>query len=85
MVLTAEAIFGNGIVIWALVLAVLGFGLLWRQADEAQRSRWVDQSEKLNPVRPCSAAADGRRTSGSAPASSWWSRPWRCSPSATAA
>jgi signal transduction histidine kinase len=51
MVLTAEAIFGNGIVIWALVLAVLGFGLLWRQADEAQRARWLDQSERLNPVR----------------------------------
>jgi signal transduction histidine kinase len=51
MVLTAEAIFGNGIVIWALVLAVLGFGLLWRQADEAQRSRWLDQSEKLNPIK----------------------------------
>jgi signal transduction histidine kinase len=51
MVLTAEAIFGNGIVIWAMVLAVLGFGLLWRQADEAQRARWVDQSERLNPVR----------------------------------
>jgi signal transduction histidine kinase len=51
MVLTAEAIFGNDIVIWALVLAVLGFGLLWRQADEAQRSRWLDQSERLNPVR----------------------------------
>jgi signal transduction histidine kinase len=51
MVLTAEAIFGNGLVIWAVVLAVLGFGLLWRQADEAQRSRWLDQSEKLNPGR----------------------------------
>ncbi|HEY3528288.1 MAG TPA: PspC domain-containing protein [Nocardioides sp.] len=51
MVLTAEAIFGNGIVIWALVLALIGFGLLWRQADEAQRSRWLDQSERLNPVR----------------------------------
>jgi signal transduction histidine kinase len=51
MVLVAEAIFGNGLVIWALVLAVLGFGLLWRQADEAQRSRWLDQSERLNPVR----------------------------------
>jgi signal transduction histidine kinase/phage shock protein PspC (stress-responsive transcriptional regulator) len=51
MVLTAEAIFGNGLVIWALVLAVLGFGLLWRQADEAQRSRWLDQSERLNPAR----------------------------------
>jgi signal transduction histidine kinase/phage shock protein PspC (stress-responsive transcriptional regulator) len=51
MVLTAEAIFGNGLVIWEMVLAVLGFGLLWRQADEAQRARGVDQSERLNPVR----------------------------------
>ena len=51
LVLTAEAIFGNGVVIWALVLAVVGFGLLWRQADEAQRARWLDQSERLNPVR----------------------------------
>ena len=51
LVLTAEAIFGNGVVIWALVLAGVGFGLLWRQADEAQRARWLDQSERLNPVR----------------------------------
>jgi signal transduction histidine kinase/phage shock protein PspC (stress-responsive transcriptional regulator) len=52
LVFTAEAIFGgNGIVLWAVVLAVLGFGLLWRQADEAQRSRWLDQSERLNPMR----------------------------------
>jgi signal transduction histidine kinase/phage shock protein PspC (stress-responsive transcriptional regulator) len=52
LVLTAEAIFGgNGVVLWAVVLAVLGFGLLWRQADEAQRSRWLDQSERINPVR----------------------------------
>jgi len=52
LVLTAEAIFGgHGAVLWAIVLAIVGFGLLWRQADEAQRSRWLDQSEKLNPVR----------------------------------
>lgn len=52
LVLTAEAVFGgNGVLLWAIVLAVVGFGLLWRQADEAQRSRWLDQSEKLNPVR----------------------------------
>jgi signal transduction histidine kinase len=52
LVFTAEAIFGgSGVLLWAVVLAVLGFGLLWRQADEAQRSRWLDQSEKLNPVR----------------------------------
>ncbi|MGC4108865.1 MAG: PspC domain-containing protein [Nocardioides sp.] len=52
LVFTAEAVFGgSGVVLWALVLAVVGFGLLWRQADEAQRSRWLDQSERLNPVR----------------------------------
>jgi signal transduction histidine kinase/phage shock protein PspC (stress-responsive transcriptional regulator) len=52
LVFTAEAIFGgSGALLWAVVLAVVGFGLLWRQADEAQRSRWLDQSEKLNPVR----------------------------------
>src|SRR4051812_35755350 len=52
LVLTAEAIFGgNGVLLWAIVLAVIGFGLLWRQADEAQRSRWLDQPERLNPVR----------------------------------
>ena len=36
-------------VLWAIVLAVLGFGLLWRQADEAQRARWLDQSEQAQP------------------------------------
>jgi signal transduction histidine kinase/phage shock protein PspC (stress-responsive transcriptional regulator) len=52
LVFTAEAVFGgNGVLLWAVVLAVLGFGLLWRQADEAQRARWLDQSEKLSPVR----------------------------------
>jgi signal transduction histidine kinase len=52
LVLLAEAIFGgHGVLLWAVVLAVLGIGLLWRQADEAQRARWLDQSERLNPVR----------------------------------
>jgi signal transduction histidine kinase len=52
LVFTAEALFGgHGIVLWAIVLAIAGFGLLWRQADEAQRARWIDQSERLNPVR----------------------------------
>ena len=64
LVLTAEAIFGNGVVIWAMVLAVVGFGLLWRQADEAQRARWLDQSERLNPVR---AVFGGRRLGGVRP------------------
>ena len=52
LVLLAEAIFGgHGVLLWAVVLAVVGIGLLWRQADEAQRARWLDQSERLNPVR----------------------------------
>jgi signal transduction histidine kinase len=52
LVLLAEAVFGgHGVLLWAIVLAVVGIGLLWRQADEAQRARWLDQSERLNPVR----------------------------------
>jgi signal transduction histidine kinase len=51
LVLAAEAVFGHGVVFWPLVLAVLGFALLWRQADEAQRARWLDQSERLNPIK----------------------------------
>ena len=52
LVLTAEAIFGNGrgdLGRWCSRSSASA--LLWRQADEAQRARWLDQSERLNPVR----------------------------------
>ena len=46
-----QAIFGQGALLWPVVIAVIGIALLWRQADEAQRQRWVDSSGRVNPAR----------------------------------
>lgn len=50
-ILLLEAVFGRGGVFWPLLIAIVGIGLLWRQADEAQRERWLDQSGRVDPVR----------------------------------
>ncbi len=84
MVLTAEAVFGNGIVIWALVLAVSASACCGVRPTRPSAPAGSTSRRSSTRSRPCSAAADGRRTSGSAPASCWWSRPLRCSPSVTA-
>lgn len=42
---------GRGGFLWPLLLAVGGIGVLWRQADEAQRARWVDSSGRINVVQ----------------------------------
>ena len=49
-VLTAEAVLGRGAVFWPVAVAVAGVALLWRQGDEAQRARWLDSSERVDPV-----------------------------------
>ena len=49
--LTIEAVFGRGAVFWPLFLGVVGVALLWRQADEAQRERWLDTTGRIDPVR----------------------------------
>lgn len=46
-----QMVTGWGVFIWPLVLAGLGVAVLWRQADEAQRSRWVDSSGRIDLVR----------------------------------
>lgn len=51
VVLAAEAVFGQGVLFWPLVIAAAGIALLWRQADEAQRERWRDGSTLANPFR----------------------------------
>lgn len=51
LVLTAEAVLGRGALLWPVVLAVGGIALLWRQADEAQRERWLDSTGRIDPVR----------------------------------
>ncbi len=51
VVLGFEGIFGQGALFWPVVLGVAGIALLWRQADEAQRERWIDSSGRIDPFR----------------------------------
>ncbi len=50
-VLGFEAVFGQGVLFWPVVLGVAGIALLWRQADEAQRERWLDSTGRIDPFR----------------------------------
>ena len=56
LVASVNAIFGLNALIWPLVLAGVGIALLWRQADEAQRERWLESGGRVDPV----AAVFGR-------------------------
>ena len=51
VLLLLEAVFGRGAVLWPLVAGLAGVALLWRQADEAQRERWLDTTGRIDPVR----------------------------------
>src|SRR6478752_2879499 len=51
VVLGVEGIFGQGVLFWPVVLGVAGIGLLCRQADDAQRERWMDSSGRIDPFR----------------------------------
>ena len=50
-ILLLEAVLGRGAVFWPLLIGIVGVGLLWRQADEAQRERWLDSTGRIDPVR----------------------------------
>lgn len=50
-ILLLEAVLGRGAVFWPLVIGIVGIALLWRQADEAQRERWLDSTGRIDPVR----------------------------------
>jgi signal transduction histidine kinase len=49
--LILEAVLGQGAVFWPVFIALVGIGLLWRQADEAQRERWLDSTGRIDPIR----------------------------------
>src|SRR6187402_530529 len=51
LVFTMEALFGRGALIWPIAIGLAGIALLWRQADEAQRERWLDTTGRINPTR----------------------------------
>lgn len=50
-ILMLEAVLGRGAVFWPLVIGIVGVALLWRQADEAQRERWLDGTGRIAPMR----------------------------------
>jgi signal transduction histidine kinase/phage shock protein PspC (stress-responsive transcriptional regulator) len=39
--------FGGFRFFWPAVVAVVGIAVLWRQADQAQRERWLDSTERI--------------------------------------
>ena len=47
-VLIVESVLGIGTLFWPVLIAVVGIALLWRQADEAQRERWLDAGGRLD-------------------------------------
>ncbi len=53
LVLVVQAVLGSGSggVLWPIFLGLVGVGLLWRQADEAQRERWLDTTGRIDPLR----------------------------------
>jgi signal transduction histidine kinase/phage shock protein PspC (stress-responsive transcriptional regulator) len=42
---------GGSLLFWPVLLGVVGIAVLWRQADEAQRERWIDSSGRVDVVR----------------------------------
>ena len=51
VLIIAQSLVGASLLFWPLLLGVVGLAVLWRQADEAQRERWVDSSGRSNFVR----------------------------------
>jgi len=49
-VLLVESVIGTGKLFWPVVVGLAGVTLLWRQADEAQRERWLDARERVGPI-----------------------------------
>jgi signal transduction histidine kinase len=50
LLIAAQSVIGAGAVLWPLVLGIAGVALIWRQADEAQRERWLDTTGRLDLV-----------------------------------
>jgi signal transduction histidine kinase/phage shock protein PspC (stress-responsive transcriptional regulator) len=48
VVVLARDWLGGSILFWPLVLGVVGLVVLWMQADEVQRERWVDSSGRVD-------------------------------------
>ncbi|NUR06388.1 MAG: PspC domain-containing protein [Nocardioidaceae bacterium] len=51
VVVLLQNLLGGSVLFWPVLLGVLGLAVLWRQADEAQRERWVDSTGRVDFFR----------------------------------
>jgi signal transduction histidine kinase/phage shock protein PspC (stress-responsive transcriptional regulator) len=51
IVFLAQRLLGSSVLFWPVLLGVVGLAVLWRQADEAQRERWLDSSGRIDFLR----------------------------------
>lgn len=51
VVVLAHRLLGGSVLFWPVLIGVVGLAMLWRQADEAQRERWVDSSGRIDFLR----------------------------------
>ena len=51
VVVLAQVVFGGGFLFWPILLGTVGIAVLWRQADEVQRERWLDSTGRIEPLR----------------------------------
>jgi signal transduction histidine kinase/phage shock protein PspC (stress-responsive transcriptional regulator) len=51
VVVLVQNVLGGSILFWPVLLGVLGLAVLWRQADEAQRERWLDSTGRVDFFR----------------------------------
>jgi signal transduction histidine kinase/phage shock protein PspC (stress-responsive transcriptional regulator) len=46
-----QSLVGGSVLFWPVLLGLVGLAVLWRQADEAQRERWLDSTGRIDLVR----------------------------------
>jgi signal transduction histidine kinase/phage shock protein PspC (stress-responsive transcriptional regulator) len=51
LVLLLQGVAGGSLWFWPVAVALVGVAVLWRQADEAQRERWVDSTGRVDLLR----------------------------------
>src|SRR4051794_208381 len=51
VVVLVQNLLGGSVLFWPVLLGVLGLAVLWRQADEAQRERWLDSNGRVDFYR----------------------------------
>jgi signal transduction histidine kinase/phage shock protein PspC (stress-responsive transcriptional regulator) len=51
LLVLVQGVVGGSFLFWPVLVGLVGVAVLWRQADEAQRERWVDSSGRVDFAR----------------------------------